>query len=136
MNVRCVCGRRQSAERFVNRQQIAAEGEGAEPCSSSADWRNLAGSKESSGVNGVGVRGDGECESKDKGPGQQETLEHRGFSLRTEAGLVRCEKKIEKWFERGDFCGYDLLGVDGIAARAYIVSLTRVWDRSREESAG
>jgi len=30
---------------------------------------------------------DGECESKDKGPGQQETLEHRGFSLRTEAGI-------------------------------------------------
>ena len=98
MNMRRGRGSDQSSERFVNGEQIAVEGEGAESSSGTGGWRNLGGSEEGCGVNGVGVCGDGECESKDKGPGQ-ETLEHRGFSLRTGAGVVGCNQKVVRWFE-------------------------------------
>jgi len=77
MNVRRTGGREQAGERFIDRQQIAVEGEDAEPDPGTSSGRNFVGSQESSGVgDGVGVGGDDQGESKDEGPGEDKTFEH------------------------------------------------------------
>ena len=58
MNVCCACGSGQSGEGFVNRQEIAVEGEEAGACSGTSSRRDFVGSQENSAVDdGVGVGG-------------------------------------------------------------------------------
>jgi hypothetical protein len=78
MNVRCCCGSGQAGERFSDRQQITAEGENANSCCWTSNRGDLIGAQQDSAVDGVGVGGNGEGESKDERSGEDDTFEQRG----------------------------------------------------------
>jgi len=76
MNVSCACGSGQAGERFIDRQHITAKGEDANSCCWTSSRGDLIGSQQDGAVDGIGVGGDNQGESKGEGPGEDDTFEH------------------------------------------------------------
>src|ERR1700716_1967538 len=76
MNVRWGGGSGQAGERFSDRQHITAEGEDANSCCWTSSRGDLIGPQQDSAVDGICVGGNDQGESKDEGPGEEDTFEH------------------------------------------------------------